>query len=409
MNPVRVGLVCSIPEEGWHSIDLVAEMLMGEFATRYAGVVSVQRIAPSMRWRLRGFPVPRARRAAENADRLINRFWDYPRHLRRRSGEFDLFHLVEQSYGQLVRELPAGRTVVTCHDLETFRSVLEPQRDPRPAWFRRMARAQLTGVRTAARVICVSHAVRDELLLHGLADPDRVSVIPNGTHPACSPHPDPAADAEADRLLGPARSDGVDLLHVGSTVPRKRLDVLLRVFAAVRRQRPPTRLVRVGGPFTPAQERLARKLGVRDAVVVLPFLRRDVLAAVYRRAAVVLQTSDAEGFGLPVTEAMACGTPVVASDLPVMREVGGAAATYCPVADVDAWGQAVAALLAGRSRDPDGWEARRRRSVERASLFSWEQNARSVVEVYRELLGAPGGATAPGPDLTERGGGAGGV
>jgi len=75
-----------------------------------------------------------------NADRLLNRFWDYPRWLRPRVRDFDLFHLVDQSYSQLVHELPAHRTVVTCHDLDTFRSVFEPDKEPRSMVFRAMSR-----------------------------------------------------------------------------------------------------------------------------------------------------------------------------------------------------------------------------------------------------------------------------
>ena len=63
-----------------------------------------------------------------------------------------------------------------------------------------------------------------------------------------------------------------------------------------------------------------------DAIVVLPFVDRATLAAVYRRAALALLPSEREGFGLPLVEALACGTPVVASDIPVLREVGGDAA-----------------------------------------------------------------------------------
>ena len=78
-----------------------------------------------------------------------------------------------------------------------------------------------------------------------------------------------------------------------------------------------------------------------------PFLRPAdrTLAAVYRRAALVLQPSEAEGFGLPVAEALACGTPVLASDLAVLREVGGEAAVYRAVGDVPAWSD-------GRARAP---------------------------------------------------------
>ena len=63
-----------------------------------------------------------------NADRLLNRFVNYPRYLRQHASEFDVFHIVDHSYAQLVHELPAARTVVTCHDLDTFRCLLDPER-----------------------------------------------------------------------------------------------------------------------------------------------------------------------------------------------------------------------------------------------------------------------------------------
>jgi glycosyltransferase involved in cell wall biosynthesis len=94
-----------------------------------------------------------------------------------------------------------------------------------------------------------------------------------------------------------------------------------------------------------------------------------------------------------VTEALACGTPVVASDLPVMREVGGEAAAYCPVGEVDAWRGEVVRLLACRAGDPGAWAARRAAGVRRAALFSWKEAARRVVGVYRDVHAgtAPGG------------------
>ncbi|HEX8674248.1 MAG TPA: glycosyltransferase family 1 protein, partial [Longimicrobium sp.] len=365
-------------------IELCAEMLIANLRAHHSHAFEAERLAPHAVPRFERLPRAGGRRTAVNADRLLNRFWDYPRYLVRRVGEFDLFHLAEHSYGQLVRVLPAGRTVVTCHDLDTFRSVLEPHRDPRPGWYRAMARQQMGAVLKAARVICVSHTVRDELLGFGLVPPERVAVVHNGTHPSSSPLADPPADREAAALLAGA-GPTVDLLHVGGTAPRKRIEVLLRVFAAVRRELPAARLIRVGA-FTPAHQELIAELRLEDSIVALPFLDRDVLSAVYRRAALVLQPSDAEGFGLPVTEAMACGTPVVASDIPVLREVGGTVATYCPVGDVAAWSAAVLALLAERRDDPARWAERRAAGVAQGGLYSWEAHTRGVVAVYREIL-----------------------
>jgi glycosyltransferase involved in cell wall biosynthesis len=100
----------------------------------------------------------------------------------------------------------------------------------------------------------------------------------------------------------------------------------------------------------------------------------------------LLQPSDREGFGLPVAEAMACGTPVVASDLPALREVGGGAATYCPVGDIARWSNSVAELLRERDNDVEAWRVRRAAGTAQARRFNWPEHARRMMDVYRELL-----------------------
>lgn len=384
-TPLRVGIVCDFLEERWPSMDLVADMLTHCFQTQLASDVSATQLRPAMRPRLTRIPFAGRQRTIRNLDRLLNRFVDYPRWLRQNQTDVDLFHLVDHSYAQLVSALPAQHTVVTCHDLDTFRCLLQPEREQRPSWFRAMTQRILDGFRKAAHVICVSNATRDEILRYRLLAPELISVIPNGVHPSCKSSPDPAADAVAADLLRDAGTGVPWLLNVGSTVPRKRLDVLLRVFAEIRHQMPGARLVRVGG-FAEPHIKLIEELNLKSAVVSLPFLERPALAAVYRRATLLVHTAEAEGFGLPVIEAMACGCPVVASDLPVLHEVGGREASYCPVGEIRAWKDTVLELLDERLARPSAWQHRCQQAVSWTARFSWQENARQTAEIYRRVI-----------------------
>jgi glycosyltransferase involved in cell wall biosynthesis len=215
---------------------------------------------------------------------------------------------------------------------------------------------------------------------------DHLSVIQNGVHPTCKPEPDATADAQVDQLLGPRDPDTPELLHVGSNRPRKRIDVLLRVLAALMPIVPDARLIKTGS-LTDTQSALARDLGIEQRITMLPLLNREALAALYRRASILMLPSDNEGFGLPVIEALACRTPVLASNLPVLREVGGEAVVYSPVGDISGWTAAAVAMLRERSEHPDRWEARRKAGAVWASQFSWGEYANRSVDLYRRILG----------------------
>jgi glycosyltransferase involved in cell wall biosynthesis len=371
----RVGVVCDLAGEAWPSMDLVAEQLLRHLQSPGGGFTPVALRAPTT-WRLARVPLVGSYQRVRMLDRLINRYRDYPRWLARHQDGLDVFHIIDHSYAHLVAQLPAAATIVTCHDLDAFRPVLHAAEEPRPRWLRALIGRTLAGLRQAARVACVSRAVGDEIVAAGLVDPSRVRVVPNGIDAVMTPRPDVEADGAAERLLGPARSS--DLVHVGSAAPRKRVDVLLRAFALVRERRPDARLVRVGG-LTAGQRALAGSLGVGDAVVELPFLDRNVLAAIYRRASVVVVASDREGFGLPVAEALACGVPVVASDIPSLRETGGEAAVYCPRGDAAAFARAALALMDPASGD------RRTTGLNHAAGFTWQAHAAHMEALYREV------------------------
>jgi glycosyltransferase involved in cell wall biosynthesis len=388
MRRLRVAIFADYLEEQWPSMDLVADMLLDRLQREHIRGIDAVLVRPALRRRAAAWlSSPRA----HTLDRLANRLWDYPRVAGAMTNGFDVFHVVDHSYSQLVHRLPAGRTVVTCHDLDTFRSVLEPGAEPRSWPFRRMTRHILAGLRKAGHVTADSEATRAALIGKAGIPAERTTVVPNGPHPSCRPDPDAASDLEAARLLG-AAGRTIDLLHVGSTIARKRLDLVLAIFAAVRREYPSARLVRVGGPFTAEQRGLARALGVADSVVVLPVLDRSTLAAVYRRSALVLLPSDREGFGLPVLESLACGTPVVASDIPPLREVGGYAVSYCAPGHADVWRAMVARLLKERASDPTRWKFRREAAVRRAAAFSWSRYAAEVAAIYTRVAGVSGSA-----------------
>jgi glycosyltransferase involved in cell wall biosynthesis len=85
-------------------------------------------------------------------------------------------------------------------------------------------------------------------------------------------------------------------------------------------------------------------------------------------------------------ESLACGTPVVASDIAALREVGADAATYCAVGDVEAWTDAIHMLLDERQEQPAEWAARQQRGVRRAEAFSWSKYAREIASLYERMV-----------------------
>lgn len=377
-KPLRLALLSDYREEDWPSMDLCAGQLLAHLPAAAAGL-QVQPVCPPFRRRVSRLPWLGGRGLARDADRLLNRFWDYPRSLRRQVDNYDLFHLCDHSYSQLVHVLPPRRTGVFCHDLDTFRCLLQPAQEPRPRWFRTMARRVLTGMQKAAVVFYTTSAVHQDMIRHGLIDAQRLVRAPLGAAPEFTP--DPVVSATADALLAPL-AGAPFLLHVGSGVPRKRIDILLRVFAAVRAHIPQLRLLQVGGSWAPQQQRLIDELGIAATLVQVRGLERHTLAALYQRAALVLVPSEAEGFGLPVIEALACGQVVLASDLEVFHEVGGDALVYCPVADVPAWTDMVCRLLTQPAAAPP--LAMR---LARARRFSWAAHAAIIAAAYGRLAG----------------------
>ena len=273
--------------------------------------------------------------------------------------------------------LAACPTVITVHDLSFLRF---------PGAFRlpnRLYLSLFTRISThrAARVIAVSESTRRDVIgLCGVPG-ERVTAIPNGVTEAFSPA-DPAAVAEFRARRGlPERF----ILFLGTLEPRKNLVRLLDAYAAWRRaSREPVSLVLAGGKGWFYETIFARvtELGIEDSVIFPGFVPGDELPWWYRAAECFVYPSLFEGFGLPVLEAMACGTPTITSRASSLPEVAGDAALMVDPENADELTEALARVLS----EPGLASELRAAGPRQAARFSWMRTATETAAVYRDVL-----------------------
>jgi glycosyltransferase involved in cell wall biosynthesis len=295
--------------------------------------------------------------------------------------EFDFYHIADHSYAHLALVLPPERTGVYCHDIDAFRSLLEPEQEPRPAWYQAMSRRILRGLQSCAVVFYSTAEVRKQIEHYQLVEPSRLVQAPLGIATEFSINT--GNQSNIDQGILKQIGNVPYLLHVGSCIPRKRIDILLDVFAQVRSIHPELQLVKVSGEWTQSQQQQIADLNISKSIIHLQGLERATIAALYQRASAVLLTSEAEGFGLPVIEALACGAIVVASDIPVLREVGGQGVIYCPTADVSTWVETVSKLLLNSTIVPS-----LNMRLSQAQKYSWSNHAQIIAQSYLKLAGA---------------------
>ncbi|MEJ7650338.1 MAG: glycosyltransferase [Nakamurella sp.] len=371
-------VVLESPQEGAPSVDRCGRMLVTELRELPAEVRlhPVQLRMPSV---VRSVPVIGRRHLALNLDRVVARYPVAIGQLLRADRVGDgagFFHLADHVYAHLVGRLPAARTGVYCHDLDGFAPVLDPSQRAHPLT-RILARDALRGLAEAALVFHSTRTVGEQLTATGLIDPDRLVLAPLGAAAVFDVAADHALDAQRDAITG----GHPYLLHVGSDIPRKRLDVLLETFARLLPTFPGLLLVQVGAATLPTDRASLRTNGLPTDAVLRP---RDVddalLASFYRGAQLVLVPSEAEGFGMPVVEALRCGSIVLASDLPVFREIAGDAILTAPVGDVEAFVATATTVLQDPSTAPS--PAVRAAAAE---PYTWRRHASSILDAYRRL------------------------
>ena len=283
------------------------------------------------------------------------------------TGRVEVFHGTNFVLPPLAR---AGG-LVTVHDLaylryrETVTGDAAQYADLVPAALRR-----------GAHVLAVSAAMAAEISAEYGVPADRVTVAHHGVDPAWATER-PLDDAGRARLGLPDRY----VLFMGNLEPRKNLGTLVRAHAAARREDPEVPRLVLVGPAGWGDRWQGSPPDPRD-VVTTGYLPQDELRAVVAGADAVCMPSHYEGFGLPVLEALASGRPVLASDIPALREVAGGLARLLPPEDPDAWSDALLHLDGVPGTD----DARRAH----AAGFTWRRSAEAHVRAYRSAAQATG-------------------
>lgn len=305
-----------------------------------------------------------------DAPLLVQRFLVLP-FLARRYG-LDLLHVQ-----RICPVLTGCPVVVSVHDIFP---VLHPAEHPgmRNAFVR-----ALTGpsIKVARVVLTVSESSRADILQHYGTPPEKVRVILNGV------------DAPSFPAAAARESEDGGMLFVGALEPRKNLEVALRAFALFQKTRPEqrTQFTLVGGERQPGYRRrletLTEELGLAGAVRFTGYVDDATLTGLLRGARLLVAPSRAEGFNIPPLEAMAAGTPVICSDIPVHRELFSGAVDFFPPGDA----QGLAAAIGRTWSVSPAREARLAVGKKLAARLTWERNAREHWKVYSALTSAGAG------------------
>jgi len=284
----------------------------------------------------------------------------------------ELFHATEH----LLPPLQGVPTVLTVHDM-IFR--LFPEHQKRLNYWYLNATMPLY-CRRANAIVSVSECSKRDLIAHYNLDPGKVTVIYEAAAPEFKPA-SPVAVEEVRRRYGLPEQF---LIHVGTLEPRKNLVRLIEALQRLRGEGLIVPLWMVGGRGWLYDDffRRVEELEVRDVVHLTGYVPAADLPLLYSAATVAAVPSVYEGFGLPVLEAMACGTPVVASNTSSLPEAGGDAARYFDPYDVEAMAEALRAVWT----DPELRAEMRQRGLVQAARFSWGRAAEETIGVYERVM-----------------------
>jgi glycosyltransferase involved in cell wall biosynthesis len=313
--------------------------------------------------------------------KYYERFWRHP--LAVSQVKVDLFHIIDHTDGHIARWLTKlGKPiVVTCHDLVQYiypESLKDQSRWP--AFSMASWRYAVGGMKLADCIIAVSSNTKKDVISMLNTNSEKVTTIPNGV------------DAQfrvisSDRIWlrkqqHATSSEEICILNVGSTHQRKNIFTILKVLEALIKKGLTVRLWKVGSDFTAEQQVYISDRRLEPYITYLGQPERETLIELYNAADLLLAPSLYEGFGLTILEAMACGTPIVTSNVSSLPEVVGDAAISLDPLDTEAIAQAICKL----QQDSPYRQNLVNRGLNRVGEFTWQNTARQTALVYENLF-----------------------
>ncbi len=281
---------------------------------------------------------------------------------------------------------PSLKTVVTIHGLE-YRWLPE-YRNPLQRWY--LPLSTYYAARHASRLIAVSEATKRDLVVETHIDPLKTSVIYEGVSGESA---NPSTNSGRGQRISKSAMQGVfakyDIQHakyilfVGTVQPRKNLPALVQAFSLVHTKYPDYKLVVAGGLGWMAQDTLLApsRYGVQDAVIFTGRVSDETLSVLYASAALYVQPSYTEGFGLPVLESMAAGVPVVSSNGGALPEVVGDAGILVALKPLRDYPLQLAAAVTTVLGDATAARRLVARGRVRAAQFTWKRAAQATLSL----------------------------
>ena len=309
------------------------------------------------------------------------RYYFYPWRVKREAKRSDLVHVLDHSYAHMIETAGRRPVVVTVHDLMPVVVLRSPTGGGgwREGVRNRFLRQALKALRQADAYIVGTEWLKRELATW-LGNDKNIFVVPFGVDRAFFGESTISSARERWRRDWRIPEDAFVVLHVGSTVDRKNVPLVIQTVARLRQQTD-AYLLQVGGRFSAEQEQLIDRLDLRRAVRSVSSADETALRRAYRAADVLLLPSLYEGFGFPVLEAFASGLPVVTSGAGGLKEVAGGAAVVVEGRDPGDYVHALERLDDAEEREDlvqKGWA--------RARQFTWQKTAALTAEVYKPLF-----------------------